>query len=290
MDLTGRTAFITGGASGIGYALAARCARAGMHVVLADLDDGPLADAAERLRASGAAVSAERLDVADRGQYEELAARVLRDHGAPGFLANNAGVSCACPISTGKIDDWNWVVDVNIKGVLHGLSLFTPAMLEAGAGGYIVNTASMAGLAPGYGDIAVYSMTKHAVVVASEALALEVMDRGIGVAVLCPGRVVTNIVDADRVRPGGTPQPDAQGTALREQARAWLSGGMNPDDVAEQVFAALDEGRFYVFTHPEYKTSVARRMQQVLAAFRGEASTDAKMLAMAQAMARPTLR
>jgi len=290
MELTGRAAFITGGASGIGYTMAAKCANAGMHVIIADLDEEPLHTAAERLAATGAKVSAERLDVADRGQYEELAARVLRDQGAPAFLANNAGVSCACPVSTGRIDDWNWVVDVNIKGVLHGLSLFTPAMLGAGKGGYIVNTASMAGLTPAFGDIAIYSMTKHAVVVASEALALEVMGQGIGVAVLCPGRVVTNIVDADRVRPDATPAADERSTALREQARAWLSGGMDTVDVADQVFAALEEGRFYVFTHPEYKPSFERRMQQILDAFRGEASTDAEMVAAAEGMHWPTLR
>jgi NAD(P)-dependent dehydrogenase (short-subunit alcohol dehydrogenase family) len=286
MELKGRTAFITGGASGIGLAIARRCATEGMTVLIADIEEAALAHAAETLRAEGATVETYRLDVSDLDQYRAVAARVLADHGAPGLLANNAGVAWKAPASAATPEDWRWTISVNVLGVGYGISLFVPAMIAAGAGGYVLNTASITGLIVSPGTSAVYSASKHAVVAISETLAHELRPHGLHVAVLCPGSVATNITEADRNVPAGLPRAGLTAAAPEERAftRAFVQNGLAPSVVADQAFAALAERRFYVITHPEYRDTIATRHREIEAAVRGEPASDVALLAMAKQM------
>lgn len=285
MELRGKTAFITGGASGIGLALAERCTRQGMTVLIADIEQAALHTAAGALRAAGAQVGTYVLDVSDLDQYKAVAASVLADHGAPYLLINNAGIAWKAPASGATPEDWRWTISVNVLGTGYGLSLFVPAMIASGAKGYILNTASITGLITSPGTSAVYSASKHAVLAISETLAHELRPHGIGVAVLCPGSVATNITDADRNAPRGlaagisSAQP-----AERAFTRSFVGNGLSAQAVADQAFAALAEGRFYVITHPEYREEIETRHRQIEAAIRGEPASDVGLLTLAKQM------
>ncbi|KAE9412609.1 hypothetical protein Angca_004613, partial [Angiostrongylus cantonensis] len=193
MNLEGKVAFITGGASGIGLALAKASVAQGAVTLIADIDEAALATAAEGLRAAGGTVGTYRLDVSDRHQYQSVVDAVVAEFGAPYLLFNNAGVAWKAPAAQATPTDWEWMTKVNILGLGYGLSLFVPRMIDAEAGGYVVNTGSISGLITTVGVTAVYGMTKHAVVAISEALAHELRGYGIHVAVICPGQVATNI-------------------------------------------------------------------------------------------------
>ncbi|MCP3734282.1 SDR family NAD(P)-dependent oxidoreductase [Sphingomonas sp. RP10(2022)] len=284
MDMHGKTAFITGGASGIGLAIAQRCAAEGMTLLIADIEEGALAGAAATLRAEGATVFTYRLDVADLDRYRAVAAAVIADHGAPFLLVNNAGIAWKAPASAATPEDWRWTISVNVLGLGYGLSLFVPAMIAGGQGGYVLNTASITGLIVSPGGSAVYSASKHAVVAISETLAHELRPHGIHVAVLCPGSVATNITDADRNLPADL-TPDALSSAAAEErafTRSFVDNGIAPAAVADQAFAALAERRFYVVTHPEYRDEIETRHRQIEAAVRGEPASDVALLAMAK--------
>lgn len=285
MDLQGKVAFITGGASGIGLALARNAVAGGATILLADIEEQALATAAQSLRESGAEVFTYPLDVADLARYRSVAAEVLEKHGPPDLLCNNAGVAWKGPASSATPDDWRWMVSVNVLGVGYGLSLFVPAMIARGSG-YILNTGSITGLITSPGGTAIYGMTKHAVVAISEALAHEVRPANIHVAVLCPGSVATSIADADRNMPGATPHQafTPADAAERDFTRAYVAQGMTPDEIARQAFAALVEGRFYIVPHPEYKSEIELRHRQIENAVTGEFSTDVALLANAKAI------
>lgn len=284
MDMRGKTAFITGGASGIGLAIAQRCAAEGMTLLLADIEEGALARAAEDLRAGGASVVTYRLDVADLDRYRDVAAQVIADHGAPYLLVNNAGIAWKAPASAATPEDWRWTISVNVLGLGYGISLFVPAMIASGAQGYVLNTASITGLIVSPGGSAVYSASKHAVVAISETLAHELRPLGLHVAVLCPGSVATNITDADRNLPDHVGHDALTSAAAEERAftRSFVDNGITPAAVADQAFAALAERRFYVVTHPEYRDEIATRHRQIEAAVRGEPASDVALLALAK--------
>ncbi|MBZ6377302.1 hypothetical protein B5C34_05610 [Pacificimonas flava] len=284
-NLDGMTAFITGGASGIGFALAKECASRGMTVLLADIEAAELETARAKLEAQGARAFAYRLDVSDKDQYREVAAAVLAEHGAPYMLFNNAGVGGGGSAALGKIGDWEWTVQVNILGVAYGLSLFVPAMIESGQRGYVVNTASLAGLITAPFGMAIYTMTKHAVVSLTESLAHELREHDMHAAVICPGRVSTRIYADDRNRPGAHRDGDftPRDPALRDVSKAMLADGLPPEELAARTFVALEERRTYVITHSEYRESVAARHRQIEAAMRGEPDTDADIIALGQA-------
>ncbi|RZM05717.1 MAG: SDR family NAD(P)-dependent oxidoreductase [Sphingomonas sp.] len=284
MELNGRTAFITGGASGIGRAIAERCAAEGMIVLLADIEAAALADAAAALRATGATVETYPLDVSDLDRYRAVAAQVLADHGPPCLLANNAGVAWKASASAATPEDWRWTISVNLLGLGYGISLFVPAMIAAGMGGYVLNTASITGLIVSPGNSAVYSASKHAVVAISETLAHELRPHGLHVAVLCPGSVATNITEADRNVPAGLPREGLSAAGAEERAftRAFVANGIAPSVVADQAFAALAERRFYVVTHPEYRETIETRHREIEAAVRGAPASDVGLLALAK--------
>lgn len=278
-----KVAVITGAASGIGRAIADRCAGEGMQVVLADVEAPALARAEEELREAGTDVLAVLTDVSRAGDVETLARRTLDAYGAVHLLCNNAGVGAGSTAWESTINDWQWVLGVNLWGVLHGIRVFLPVMLDQDAEGHIVNTASVAGLVS-YAPDAAYHLTKHAIVALSEKLYYDLALRGanVHVPVLCPGMVDTRIMDGERNRPPEL-QDDRSAlvvtpemVAAYEQQRQAIKDGMPPEKVADCVFEALADGRFYILTHPEYRPLIEARMAAIL---RGENPVDLRALA-----------
>ena len=264
-------AVITGAASGIGRGLAERFAVEDMRVVIADIEEEPLAELEADLSAKGTTVLAVRTDVSNAAEVENLAARTLETFGAVHILCNNAGVVCSRPIWEHTVADWEWVLGVNLWGVIHGIRAFVPRMLTQGDACHIVNTASILGLVGGSGE-GIYKVSKHGVVVLSETLADELAQKGanIQVHVLCPGWVRTGILDSVRNRPDALRNP-AEKTRPQEpviggsrNTRAEMEAGMSPAEVAEHVYNAIETGTFYIHTHPEHKTWVRERMERIL--------------------------
>jgi NAD(P)-dependent dehydrogenase (short-subunit alcohol dehydrogenase family) len=248
-EFRGRVAVITGGASGIGLALAERAGREGMSVVISDIEAGALTAAEAALRGRGYPVRAERLDVTDAAAVEGFAASVYAEFGAVHLLCNNAGVlNRERPTWEHSIADWKWVLDVNLWGVVHGIRAFVPRMLEGGDDGHIVNTSSMAGLVTGGFGTAVYDASKHAVLSLSESLYrdLAVRTSKVSASVLCPGAVLTNIFTAERNRPAGLGDLEGEPPTSRVTGGNLPWDSFTPDQVADQVFEAVREGRFYV--------------------------------------------
>ena len=269
-DVQGKVAVVTGAASGIGRAMAERFAAVGMKLVLADVEQGALSRAATDLEAKGATVRAVPTDVAKAGGVEALAAETLDAFGAVHVLCNNAGVGAGGPTWELTVADWEWVLGVNLWGVIHGIRVFVPIMLGQDADCNIVNTASMAGLVSSPMN-AVYNVSKFGVVTLSETLQHDLTLRGarIKVSVLCPGWVNTRILEADRNRPatlaGATARPPSpEEVAMEEAVRQLLATGLPPAEVADRVFAAIRDERFYILTHPEWKGMIRTRMEDIL--------------------------
>ena len=258
-----RVAVITGAASGIGRGMAGRFAAEGMTVVLADIEEEPLVKLAADLRAKGTTVLAVKTDVSNAADVENLASRTLEAFGAVHILCNNAGVVCSRPIWEHTVADWEWVLGVNLWGVIHGIRAFVPRMLAQETECHIVNTASILGLVRGPGE-GIYKVSKHGVVVLSETLADELAQKGsqIQVHVLCPGWVRTGILDSARNRPDTEIQHQQTGNSRNVLAE--MEAGMSPMEVAEHVYNAIQTGTFYIFTHPEQKAWVRERMQGIL--------------------------
>ena len=278
-DFKGRTAVLTGAASGFGLECARIAAREGMHVVMVDVQADALATAAEEITALakplGGRVLARQVDVSNAEAMQALATEVQQQFGAPSWLFNNAGVGSGGLVWENTVKDWEWVLGVNVWGVVHGVRLFTPMMLAAAEAdpafeGHVVNTASMAGLVnpPNMG---VYNVSKHAVVSLSETLHQDlalVSDR-VFAHVLCPFFVPTGINTSQRNRPAELTDADAGltpsqliGKAMGEKAVG--SGKVSAADVAARVFAALHERQFYIYSHPRALASVQLRLEDVV--------------------------
>ena len=266
-DLKGKVAVVTGAASGIGNAVATRLAEEGMRVVLADIEEGPLADAEKKLADDGATVLAVPTDVTKGDQVDALAAKTFEAFGTVHVVHNNAGVATGGPMWTLTEADWQWVLGVNLWGVIHGVRAFVPRLVEQGEG-HVVNTASIAGLtsAPLMGP---YNVSKHGVVTLSETLAAELALHGsaVKVSVLCPGWVNTRIHEADRNRPAELARPADADTSMMDMGRQLLEGvlksGLQPSEVAGQVLDAIREERFYILTHPEMTPMIQHRMEDI---------------------------
>lgn len=251
-----RVAVVTGAASGIGYGLAERFAAEGMKVVLSDVEEDALQRAEAELRERGADVIAVRTDVSDAADVERLAQETLNAYGAVHIVCNNAGVAGAWgPVWENTLEDWQWIVGVNLWGVIHGVRTFVPIMLKQETEGHIVNTASLAGLMRGAG---IYGVTKQAVVALSESLYndLALMNAKLHVSVLCPGWVNTRIMDAERNRPAALAHSVGQVEGpQREQmeaaVRKFIESGQTPAEIADKVLAAIRDEQLYVITHPE---------------------------------------
>lgn len=269
-NLAGKVAFITGGASGIGLAMADAFADQGMKLVIADVDAEALVAVAERFHGRNVPVLTVELDVADRAAFAAAADRVYAEFGAVHLLCNNAGVYRGGALDRVTFEDWDWVLGVNVGGVVNGIQTLIPRMREQGAGGHIVNTASMAGLSAGAG-LGVYNTSKYAVVGLSEALRADLAPHGIGVSVLCPGMVRTSILDSERNRPDGWAAVDAEAEqAAREHnafMQAMMVSGIDAADVARLVLDGVRENRFWLLSHPEMKPMVEARSAELLDAF-----------------------
>jgi NAD(P)-dependent dehydrogenase (short-subunit alcohol dehydrogenase family) len=253
-ELSGRVAVITGGASGIGLAMARRFARAGMKLVLADIEPAPLARALAQLQAAGAQALSMPVDVRLEAQVEALAEAAYARFGAVHVLCNNAGVASptlALPAWETTVADWQWIMGVNLMGVVHGVRAFVPRMLAGNEEGHIVNTASVAGLLTGSGP---YFASKHGVSCLTEGLYKDLKARGakLSASVLCPGLIRTGILDAERNRPADFGAPTDVG-ALPEATQAWarnfraqLEGGYDPAQVADAVADAIVADRYFI--------------------------------------------
>jgi NAD(P)-dependent dehydrogenase (short-subunit alcohol dehydrogenase family) len=269
-DLAGKTAFVTGGASGIGLALGRAFAEAGTKVMLADIEPEALSAAVESLHHFGPEIRSVACDVADPASVERAAEATHRAFGNVHIVCNNAGVAAGGGIDNISLDNWRWVLDVNLMGVLHGIRTFLPHIRGHGEGGHIVNTASMAGMLSGLG-FSPYVASKFAVVAMSEGLAMQVRPLGIGVTVLCPAYVRTRIGESGRNRPeryGPAPvlDPASPAGALVAQIATLLQAGLDPSEIAERALKAIREDELYVFTHPEMRGEIDARFAAIQAA------------------------
>lgn len=267
-DVRDKVAFVTGGSSGIGKGIARAFARAGMRVVATGRRPEHLEEAAAEFRADGLAIHTMQVDVTDLDAMERAAEETERRFGAVHVLVNNAGIGLSGPVAQAKQSDWDWVIDVNIKGVGHGLQAFLPRIRSHGEGGHIVTTASMGGLLPVAAGL--YSMTKAAVIALSETLHIELAPEGIGVSAYCPGPVHSNIATGVADRParyagGGYDGPDRR---IVESMRS--QPYMSPDEAGERVLQGVRRGDLFILTHPEFREGVRQRSETLLNAFPDE--------------------
>ncbi len=272
-DLAGKVAFITGGASGLGLAMARSFSAAGMKVVVADIEQNALDVVAAEFMASNADVLTLKVDVTDRAAMEQAAVTTEQTYGKVHVVCNNAGVAVGGSVDEMSYEDWDWVLGVNINGVINGVQTFTHRMASHGEGGHFVNTASMAGhiAIPG---MSVYNTSKFAVVGMSEVMRLDLAAKGIGVSVLCPGVVSTNIFDSGRNRPDDlTGDKDtasmlmvnAEDSAEDQTARmaALMASALDPQVVGDMVLHAIQNDEFYIFTHPDIGQAMDERMTEM---------------------------
>ena len=265
-----KVAVVTGAASGIGRAIAERCAQEGMKVVLAGINEDTLAVAEQELKANGATVFSVRTDVAQRHDIEALAERTLSTFGAVHLLVNNAGVVAGSSVWESTWEDWEWVMGVNLWGVIYGVKVFTPIMLAQDTECSIVNNASVSGLIESHPS-ASYNLTKHAVVALSENLYLSLAQRDarVKVSVVCAGWVPTRILDSARNRPGAPKNgpPDIWNPASptpKKSSRQFVDPGTSAEVVADYVFRGIREDQLYIITHPWFKPRIKERMENIL--------------------------
>jgi NAD(P)-dependent dehydrogenase (short-subunit alcohol dehydrogenase family) len=264
-DFHNKTAFITGGAGGIGLAMGRAFGRAGMNVVLADIDETAVRAASDELAASQIRAEAVVCDVGDRASVQEAAQKAIAAFGKVHVVCNNAGVGVGGELGHTPASHWDWILDVNIKGVVFGVEVFLPLILSHGEGGHFINTASMAGMLSPPG-LEPYSATKFAVVALSEGWAQQLAPMGIGMSVLCPGFVRTRIHESARARQdryGGA--ADSEG--LNPASAAAVLAGIDADVVGERVREAIQGGEFYIFTHPNMRPAVQMRFAGIMAGF-----------------------
>ncbi len=257
----GRVAVVTGGAGGIGRALAEAFLQRGARVVLADVDPQALERTVADLRKDGGEVVGVVTDVTSRRSVEALAEEVRRQFGAVHLVCNNAGVAVFGPLREARHEDWEFAMAVNFWGVVHGIEVFLPWLLEQGQGGHILNTASMAGLV-GMEWLGIYSASKFAVVGLSEALYRELKPLGIGVSVLCPMMVDTRINENSvRLRPAALGAPGVE--PLVPPAEAMKGSVIPPAEVAQRVVRGIERGDLYILTHPEQREILRRRAERL---------------------------
>lgn len=273
-DVKGKVAFITGGASGIGLGMAKVFVNAGMNVVIADVRQDHLDQAVYYFEKAKMPVHSFRLDVTDRKAMEMAAEEVEGVYGKIHLLCNNAGVNILRPIDEASYEDWDWIINVNLGGVVNGLHAFIPRIKAHGEGGHIVNTSSIAGVVAGPGT-GVYSATKFAIRGLTESLRYDLAPYNIGASVLCPGTVATNLHESEYTRP--VRYTGAIDSSIREK-RA-LSGsrlaqvlptGMDPMEVGEKVLRGVRSNDFYIFSHPEFKDEFQESFDEIIEALPDE--------------------
>lgn len=270
-DFKDKVAVVTGAASGIGRAIADRCAKEGMNIVIADIEENPLNTAKEELQATGASVTAIKTDVSKAEDVETLAKETIETFGEVHLLFNNAGVGTTSTIWECSLDQWRWVLGVNLWGVIHGVRVFTPLMLKQNTECHIVNTASISGL--DYNTyMGPYGVSKYGVVTLSESLHLELadIDSKIKVSVLCPGIVKTRIIESPRNRPPWYVESSdivsSEALSKLQVLEDAMSGqdSLTSEEVADKTFKAIREERFYVITHRSTFADIETRMNNIL--------------------------
>lgn len=281
LDLKGKVAFITGGAAGLGLSMARAFGKEGMKVMLADIDEDALAAAKKDLEDRQVPVSTVICDVTDRNSLKSAALKTIADFGKVHVVCNNAGVAVGGPWDQVKDRDWDWIIDVNLKGVYYGVETFMPLILSHGEGGHFVNTASMAGMVSPP-SLEPYCATKFAVVAMSEGWAMQFAPLGVGVSVLCPGFVKTLIHESWRnkqAKYGGAADTDPGVGATREEAASNVLNGIDPDVVGARVVEGINGGEIHIFTHREMRAFVEMRFQTILQGFdRADASAALSVL------------
>ena len=264
-DLKDKVAVVTGGGNGIGRGIARALATEGAHVVIADIELQRAEEAAKELTALGVRTLSVHCDVSERASVEALADRAYREFARVDVLCNNAGVGVAGPLAEAATSDLEWVFRVNVFGVWNGCSVFVPRFRSQGGGAHILNTGSEHSVGIPFPGMGIYTASKHAVLALSDVLRRELEADGIGVSILCPGVVRTDIWNSARNRPehlGGAEQAP-------EALQNLLSSGMDPDEVGRIAVGAIRRGDFYVMTHPHVREIAESRHREVLAAFDG---------------------
>jgi NAD(P)-dependent dehydrogenase (short-subunit alcohol dehydrogenase family) len=276
-ELRDKVAFITGGASGLGLGMAKAFGREGMKVMIADIEQAALTRAVQELKDNQVRAEGVLCDVSSRGSLREAALKTIATFGKVHVVCNNAGVGAGGPMGSYDERDWQWCVDVNLFGVVHGMEVFAPLIESHGEGGHFVNTASMAGWL-GVPNMEPYCASKFAVVAMSEGWAMQLNPKNIGVSILCPGFVQTRIHESQRNKPARYGSAENVQLGLgdsREQAAAMVNSGIPVEPVANRVVEAIRDNDLYVFTHVEYRPLVEMRMTQALAAFDKSAQSKA---------------
>ena len=266
-EFTNKVAVITGAASGIGKAMAQRCAAEGMRLVLADIEHEPLSQWTEELRAAGTHVVSERVDVSKPEDLERLAATAYGEFGAVHLLCNNAGIlPPGAPVWKEPLGNWHWTLNVNFFGVLHGVQAFVPKMLEANQEAHIVNTASLAGLTT-RPLMAAYNVSKHAVVALSECLyaELQLTTDKLHVSVLCPAFAKTRLAESTRNKPIGVPADPSASFGFHEALKHVVEEGTPPENIVEFMMEAVRNNQFWVLTHPHLDIGIRERFKSMLA-------------------------
>lgn len=273
-DFEGQVAFVTGAASGIGFGIAKAFAANGMKVMMADIEEEPLAKAVAELREANGAVEGVICDVSDIDAVRAAADKTIETFGKVHVIVNNAGVGGGGETGSIPLEDWKWVVDVNLWGVVHGCETFVPLIKEHGEGGYIVNTASLAGQM-GMAGMGPYNATKFAVVGYTESMNAELAPQGIGAAALCPGFVKTRIGESRRNHPNedvrkGDDLPDIGDSPMAEA----IEHGMSPDAVGKWVLESMENDELYIFTHPNMRGIIDQRVERLTDAYDKSAASS----------------
>lgn len=265
-QFSGKTALISGGGEGIGLSIAEALGKEGMNIVIADIDQGNLDKASQRLSEADVPVLAVKLDVADAAQWQDAVNQTINTFGKIHMLVNNAGVGGETgPLEGQQPDGWQWSLDVNLLGVVKGAQAVLPTIKTQGEGGWIVNVASMAGMG-GVPFGGAYTATKFAVVGLSEGWATELAKSQIAVSVLCPGFVKTRIHESDRNRPDSDTSSLSMANIndkAREQSKQLVENGIDVSIVGERTVEALKAGEFYIFTHPNFQKSMQKRAKAI---------------------------
>jgi NAD(P)-dependent dehydrogenase (short-subunit alcohol dehydrogenase family) len=267
-DVEGKVAFVTGGSSGIGRGIALAFARAGMQVVISGRRQEFIDESLAEFAAAGVSADSMRLDVTDAAAVDAAAEETIRRHGRLDVLVNNAGIGLTGPVMGATAHDWDWLIDVNIRGVGNGIRSFVPHIQAHGEGGHVVNTSSMAGLMPIVAGL--YSMTKAAVIALSEALAIELAPEGIGVSAYCPGPVHSNIAAGVSARPEAYGESGYAPPPAEFLERAKHQPYMSYVEAGERVLAGVRRNDLFILTHPEFREGVRDRFDTTLAAFPDE--------------------
>lgn len=268
-DVEGKTAFVTGGASGIGLGMAKAFANAGMKVVIADIREDHLDEARAWFDQAGGAVHCLKLDVTDRENFARAADEAEDTFGNVHVLCNNAGIGVAGPIQLATYDDWDWVMDVNLGGVINGVVTFVNRMIDHGEGGHIVNTASKSGLFSS-GQAGLYITAKFGVVGLSEALRTDLLSENVSISAFCPGPVATNIGESPKTRPAHRADTGYTETDKRRQNLGSEIIWMDPVVVGKRVLAGIRNDDLYILTHPEFRDGIKARCEAILRALPDE--------------------